>query len=123
MPFAFRLYEAPAYNKAGAVAFLYGVPNGVRKDLLGAPADKLQLTSKGAVLADEWETLDYSILKLTEAVKFLEFDGQLDFIPSSVIRMRWKTIDRSSLAGVLSCEEGSLNILAPLQWARVPQTT
>ena len=54
-----RLYEAPAYDKAEAVAFLKGVPNGVSKDLLGAP-DKLKLTSKGAVLADEWETFDCS---------------------------------------------------------------
>ena len=50
---------------------MQGVPNGVSKDSLGAHADKLQLTTKGAMLAYEWETLDYRILKLTKAIKFL----------------------------------------------------
>ena len=46
-----------------------------------APTDEVQLTPKGAVFAYEWETLNYGILKLTKAIKFLWFDWQLDFIP------------------------------------------
>ena len=71
LPFVLSLFEATAHDEVEAVAFMEGVPNRVSKDFLGARADKLQLTSKGAMLAYEGEAVDHHILKLTKAIKFL----------------------------------------------------
>ena len=82
LPFVLSLHKAMAHNGVEAVIFMKSVPNRVSKDFLGAHADKLQLTSKGATLAYEGEVLEYHILKVTKAIKFLQFYWQLNFVAS-----------------------------------------
>ena len=74
MPFVKRIYKTLSGNCVKTVIVAQGVPNGVSQHFLGALVNKLQLTTKGAVVPNGGELVQNCIFKLRKSVRFFQVD-------------------------------------------------